>query len=362
MTMAQSLTVLQPITPHRFAGAEKQVGLFSHALIKRGHHPTIIMPARVPLFEQFLQKRNVPFELLNIGGKLNLLAQGRIEKLARTVAADIIQTHLSSASQWGLRAARHLGIPSIGHVHGMNSARWYRDADIILAGTQGIADYLIADGAPESKVRIIYYAIDREEFEVLRPVAEVRAELGLALGQPTIGMAASLVARKGHRHLLDAIALLRPKLPDLVALIVGQGPLLATLQAQAERLGISRNVCFLGWVPSALDVMQAMDLLILPSTRIEGFGVCLVEAAYLGKPGVASDLPGIREAVVDGETGLMAPVGDPPRLAEAIGTLLTNRNLYETFARQGKERTERLFTVERMAEELEGLYVEVLGR
>jgi glycosyltransferase involved in cell wall biosynthesis len=360
--MSQPLTILQPITPHRFAGAEKQVALFSDAVNKRGHETIITGPARVPLFEQFLQKRNVRFEPLNIGGKLNLLAQGRIERLARSVGADLIQTHLSSGSKWGLKAAKALGIPSIGHVHGMNSARWYLDADIILAGTQGIADYLIADGAPESKIRIIYYAIDREEFTVLRPEEEIRAELGLRPGQPTIGMAASLIDRKGHRHLLDAIALLKDKLPDLVALIVGQGPLLETLQAQAESLGISRNVKFLGWVPSALDVMQAMDLLILPSTHIEGFGVCLVEAAYLGKPGVASDLPGIREACVHGETGLMAPVGDAPKLAEYIGTLLTDRNLYDTYARQGKARTEKLFTVERMAEELEQLYLEMLGR
>jgi glycosyltransferase involved in cell wall biosynthesis len=360
--MSSSLTVLQLITPHRFAGAEKQVALFCAELRRRGHNIVIAGPQRVPLFEDFLARHDIPFEPLNISGKLNFSAPGRIGKFARSLGADIVQTHLSSASKWGLKWAKGNGVPSIGHVHGMNSARWYLDGDIILAGTQGIADYLIADGAPEDKIRIIYYAINREEFAALRPADEIRAELGLKPGQPTIGIAASLIDRKGHTHLLDAIALLKPKLPDLVCLVVGHGPLKETLQAQAEKLGISRMIKFLGWVPDALEIMQVMDLHILPSTHIEGFGVCLVEAAYLGKPGVISDLPGMREAVVPGETGLSAPPGDAPALAEAIGTLLTDKQLYDTYSRQGRERTERLFTVERMGEELEKLYLEMLSR
>lgn len=359
--MSSGYTVLHLITPHRFAGAEKQVALLCDGLINRGHRVFVGGPSRVPLFEAFLEKRQVPFIPMRIQGKINLTAQGQVMRQARRLGADLVHTHLSSASRCGLAAARKLGLPSIGHVHGMNSARWYRDADIVLAGTHGIADHMRAGGIPDEKLRVIYYAIDPDEFAAVPSREEARGNLGIAGDQPVIGVAASLIPRKGHRHLLEAVALLQKRFPDISCLIIGHGPLRDSLEDQAKALNIRSAIHFLGWVSSALDIMAALDVIVLPSTEIEGFGVCLVEAGYLHVPGVASRLPGVSEAVLDEETGFLAEVGDARSLADRIGELLADEKLRRSMGRRAHERTKELFTLERMAAANEALYREMLG-
>ena len=108
--------------------------------------------------------------------------------------------------------------------------------------------------------------------------------------------------------------------------------------------------------------MQAMDVVVLPSVAIEGLGVVLIEAAFLGKPVVGSDAPGIREAMLDGVTGLLAPPGDAKGLAAAIDTLLADPELARRMGQAGRERARSMFTVERMAARAEALYRELLER
>lgn len=360
--MAKRYTVLQLITPHRFGGAERVVANLSHQLIQMGHRIVVAGPPREPLFLEYLAQLGVPFEPLDIAGKINPWAVGRICALARRLQADLIHTHLSSASMHGIAAARRLGIPSIGHVHAMNSPRWYRGATVVLAVTHGIASHLVSKGLKNHEMRVIYNGIPPEPFDHLRPPAELQAELGLGPGDRAIGVVAGLVRRKGHRYLIEAVAHLRPRWPHLRCLIIGSGRILPELRDLARKLGAQDHVLFLGWRSDVADVMQVLDLHVLPSTEIEGFGLCIVEAAFLGIPTVASKLPGVDEAVMDGETGLLVPPRDSKALAQAIERLLEDDGLRRKLGEAARVRARKLFTDERMARDVEALYHEILAR
>ena len=107
--------------------------------------------------------------------------------------------------------------------------------------------------------------------------------------------------------------------------------------------------------------MQVCDLVVLPSVTIEGLGICLIEAAMLRKPVVGSDAPGVREALVDGETGLLAAPGDSADLAAKIAHILGDPGLAADMGERGRERALEKFTVERITDTIESVYLEAIA-
>ena len=233
-------------------------------------------------------------------------------------------------------------------------------ADLVATCSRGVADFLVEQGMPASKIRVVYNGVHPEQFEGLPGRAAMREALDLWPDAPVIGAVAHLSPKKGQRHLVEATAILRERRPDLVCLLVGEGPDSEALAARARELGIEDAVRLLGYRDDAPAVMQAMDVVVLPSVAKEGLGVALIEAAFLGRPVVGSDAPGIREVIVDGETGLLAPVADSEGLARAIGAILADPAMAERMGESGRSRAREMFTIERMAQTAEAVYRELL--
>jgi len=355
-----SLSILQVITSARYSGAERVVAYLSAALRDSGHRVVVACKPNATV-QYELEQRAVAVRPLGISGKLNLLAAGRIAKLARQMDADIIHTHLSTASLWGAVAARRLGIPSLAHVHALNTKYWYLLADAIVTPSQGVRQHLIRQGVRPDRVHVVYNGIPAHRFTNLKPPERLYQELDFSPQQPVIGVVAHLSAKKGHRHLLAAIAMLKRRYPQIVCLIIGEGQLRGTLEQLVQQLLITDNVRFLGYRDDAVDIMQICDVIVLPSVAKEGLGLCLIEAALLGKPTVGSRAPGIDEAIVDGETGLLVPVADSTKLAEVIGRLLGNPDLRSHLGEAGRARAHRMFSMEAHTEGVEQLYRQLIA-
>ncbi|MDR7555336.1 MAG: glycosyltransferase family 4 protein [Armatimonadota bacterium] len=150
-----------------------------------------------------------------------------------------------------------------------------------------------------------------------------------------------LERHKGVDVLLDAFAGVLGRIPAAELWIVGEGPRRAELEAQAARLGVWRQVRFLGARPRAelLALMDRARLLVLPS-RSEGLPRVIIEAMARARPVVASRVGGIPEVVEHGVTGLVVPPANADALAEALILLLTDRNLAERMGREGRRRAE----------------------
>ena len=172
---------------------------------------------------------------------------------------------------------------------------------------------------------------------------------------PLVGNVARLAPQKDHATLLDAFARVREVRPDARLALVGDGESRAELEARAERLGIAHNVLFTGARDDVPDVLASFDVFAFPSL-FEGLCLAVIEAQAAGVPVVATPVGGIRETVVDGETGLLVPTRDPQALAAAILRLLDDRELSARLAAEAQRRVRDRFSEQRMVEETLALY------
>ena len=196
--------------------------------------------------------------------------------------------------------------------------------------------------------------------ERLTRAAEIRRELGIPRDAPVLGYVGRLTRDKGVPELVQAFNLLRRGFPDLRLLVVGpfeKGD--AVPEAIREFIETDDAVAYAGYVADPHLHYHVMDVLALPSHR-EGFGAAILEASAAGKPVVAARATGIIDAVLDGVTGILVPVGDAPALAAAAARLLANRELAEQMGRAGRVRAEREFASQRIWAELAALYCDLL--
>jgi len=352
------LTILQIITPQRYSGAERAMTYLSEALVARGHRVVVACKYN-ELMLQELRQRGVEAHVLPIRGKLNLAAPLVIARFARSIGADLIHTHLSTASLWGTLGARLAGVPSLGHVQWLNHKHWYLFADRWVACSQGVRNHLIAQGLPGDRIDVVYNGLDQRQFPWPADGSAVRAKLGLRPQQPVIGAVAHLSAHKGHAYLVQAMSRLAARFGDISCLLIGEGQDEPRLRRMVSELGLERHVRFLGYQHNGHQLISAMDIAVLPSLR-EGLGIALIEAGFLGRPAVASDIDGINEVVVDGQTGVLVPPADAEALAAAIAKLLEDADWARQLGRQARARMQQTFTLEAMADAMEAVYYQLI--
>ncbi len=195
----------------------------------------------------------------------------------------------------------------------------------------------------------------------VRSRGETRAALGVAADAPVALTVGSLTPQKAQDVLLEAMSLAAPRLPGAVLLVAGEGRLRDALLARHAALGLGDRVRFLGARADVADLLEAADLMVLSSSR-EGLPVTLLEAMRAGRAALATDVGGNREAVADGVNGRIVPVGDAPRMAEALVELLGRPGTLAAYGRAGRERWAAAFTADGMVRATEAVYRDALAR
>lgn len=358
-TMHRPLTILQVITQRRFSGAERICLALCEELRQRSHRVVLLCKPNGGMPE-IARSAGIEVRTPAISGKMNLLSPLRIAAIAREIQADVIHTHLSTAGLWGTLAGRISGIPVVAHVHAMNSKQCYQFADRIITCSAGVLQHLVSQGVSQGMLRVAYNGIDLRRFEGLPDPARVRMGLGVPADAPMVVCVAHLSPKKGQEFLIRAVALLSDRWPGLHCLLVGEGDMGDLLRGLAEGLGVGDRIHLLGFRSDAVAVMNAADVAVLPSIAKEGLGLVLVEAALLEKPAVASNAPGIDEALQDGVSGLLVPPGDPQGLAEALDRLLADGDLRRRMGEAGRRRALTTFTIPAMTDGVETVYRELV--
>jgi glycosyltransferase involved in cell wall biosynthesis len=172
------------------------------------------------------------------------------------------------------------------------------------------------------------------------------AHSALAADWPIVGTVGRLAPQKGHETLLEAANLV----PEAQFVIVGDGELRSRLVRIA-----GDNVHFTGARDDVPDLLASFDVYAQPSLY-EGLCVAVLEAQAAGVPVVATPVGGMRETVVEGETGLVVPVGDARALASAIRGLIEDKELAARLAAEAERRVRANYTVDRMIDETLALY------
>ena len=206
-----------------------------------------------------------------------------------------------------------------------------------------VARYL---GRPERSVRTIHNGVPDVDLEALPRPSE----------RSVVGSIGRLDRQKAYDVLVEAL----PLLPDVTAVVVGEGEERGRLVELARGLEVADRLLLTGWSDEPRRHLTTFDVFVLPS-RFEGLPLVLIEAMLAGVPVVATDVGSVAEAVVDGSTGLLVPPCDTEALAGAIASLLGDPGLRREMGARGRGRALELFSVDAMAARYEALYDEVLA-
>ncbi len=282
---------------------------------------------------------------------------------------DAVHTHLIHADVYGTLAARRAGIRyrfMTGHnddpfrrqlpIRMIQSVLW-RQVTKGIAISDAIRRFQIKiEGAPPNRVVTIYYGLDVDQVRVGDAAREmVRHELGIPLQVPVAGSVCRLVAQKGISDALRAFWLVSRQVPDAHYVIVGDGPLRAALQSEAESYGLAHRVHFLGWREDAQAIMTAFDAFIAPS-HWEGFGLAVLEAMAVRIPVIATSVSALPEIVVADQTGYLTPPGDIQALMQAMLDVFTYPAQAHELGEAGRRRVETEFSAARMIDQTAALY------
>ncbi|HLD70762.1 MAG TPA: glycosyltransferase family 4 protein [Negativicutes bacterium] len=176
-------------------------------------------------------------------------------------------------------------------------------------------------------------------------IVEKKKQLGVNLNHNVIGIVARLVKEKGYEDLFEAFKEILTRFPQTTLLVAGflEPEKKDAIQPDiVKQYGIENNVIFLGERTDVDEIYATMDMFVLPSYR-EGLGISLLEASAMEKPVVASDIRGCREAVGDGVTGKIVPLGDVPRLSQALMYLMLHPKEAKEMGENGRIRVAREF-------------------
>ena len=184
---------------------------------------------------------------------------------------------------------------------------------------------------PASKVKVVYLGVPLEEFSRERSAAEIaaaRRELGIGAGEFAVGTVTRLHDSKGNSYLVDAAARVVRARPGTRFYLVGEGPLLGDLQAQAAALGLGDRFVFAGFRRDVAGTLSAFDLSVFPSLW-EGTPITAFEALAMGKPIVSTDADGLLDILTANHDAVIVP----KRNAEALADESSGRSIIRTSAR-----------------------------
>lgn len=230
-----------------------------------------------------------------------------------------------------------------------------RRFDYLVAGADDIKQYLLAHGQRNEKIKVIHNWVDFSKRT--RPLApdEAKAKFGAA-DKLVIGCVGRLHPQKGQVFLIRAFAKLVDNLPDSVLLLAGDGPEKSSLEAEVALAGLQDRVLFLGEIKGDdyNAVYSAIDIYVQPSV-FEGLPRTLLDAMFFGKPIIATDANGNREAIIHNDNGLLVPIQDTEALYTALVQMVTHAEERQSLSLSAKRAVTERFEMQSQMSKIEQL-------
>lgn len=277
---------------------------------------------------------------------------------------DVVNTH-SSVDSWLASPAaklagtpvlvrtRHLSVPV--NYHFFNMVWKWPDAFVTTA--EMIRERMVnVNGMDGDRIVSIPTGIDLTVFNPEVDPGNLRSELGLKPEHKVLTMVAVLRSWKRHDIFLEAAALLVKERPEVMVLVVGEGPVRTKVEDKIKELGIEDRVIMTGHRTDVPRFLAISDLCALTSESSEGVPQSVLQYQAMGKPVVAASSGGIPEVVEDGVTGLLCPPNDVKAVAGAMARILDDENLASSLGRNGLKQVRSEHSIQVMAEKTLNLY------
>ncbi|MER5422728.1 glycosyltransferase [Streptosporangium roseum] len=356
LTDDRELRVFYMIGTMGIGGAESQVVLRAKELRARGVDSRVLLLFDGGPFEALLRDAGVPvvhlrFRTISTVGRrrallCDLAAFCRLVRLLRQTRPHVLHSHLFHAYAIGVPAGKLARVPLVvagrhtplmiigrGLLTSLMDRAANRLADHIVPVSQSIADELSSRFRVRHKITVIHNGLPPAAFLPHSP-APLETEC------PVVVCVSRLQPLKGHRHLLDAAALLELRGLRCTIVLIGDGPERGNLENQAEKLGI--DVRFPGFRTDVGAWLARADIMAHP-TLAEALGNCVMEAMAAGLPTVSTNVGGVPELLGENR-GLLVPPADATALADAIQRLLTDHALAKRLGASAQEWAVNHFT------------------
>jgi glycosyltransferase involved in cell wall biosynthesis len=333
-------TILNLMLGRGRGGLERMAAEYHRLLTSAGHevvtigHPDAWMRGQLPDGARFQPLRAVT--------DYDPRAHFALARAVRLIEPAAIIAHGNRAMRY---AARMRGPRRIGVLHNFRFRPTIRELDGTIAVSDGVAAAALRV-VPDLAVAVVPNVVElvREE---RRPARR---------HPPVIGALGRLHVNKGFDILLEALTDHRLSRRDWQLVIGGEGPAQADLQALVSQKGLGERVRFLGWIDDRRGFFESVDLAAMPS-RVEPFGLVLIEALAQAVPVVVSDTDGSRQIVADGQGALVVACEDRAALAGALVHLLDDADFAIALGHRGRQRVVAAFGPEtvtpRLAEAIE---------
>lgn len=370
--MRKPVRVLLMVRSLGLGGSERQAALMARHLDRRRFDVRVGCFRCVGIRAEELSAGGVAIAeipLRSYRGPSPLTAAYRLICYLRRHAIELVHTFDAPATVFGVPAARVAQVPVV-----LSSQRAHRElagaglrhalrltdqmTDAIVVNCEFLKRHLVEDEkVPAERIRVCYNGLELDRFSPAgrsKPAEFARARL-------VVGTVCVLRPEKGLDVLVEAFARLRHAFPDVVLLVVGDGPVRESLLRQAAQLGLGESFQLLPARSEVADLLRAIDIFVLPS-RSEALSNALMEAMACGCAVVATRVGGNPELVEDGETGLLVAPGDAGELASALRFLVENEPARARLAESAATFVRSRFSAEASAQHLGEIYEEFLSR
>jgi glycosyltransferase involved in cell wall biosynthesis len=373
----QMRRVSQPLTIVQFAtgfpswgGTELHLLNLSQQLKERGHDVTVACrPGK--WVEERAAELGLPTVAFKVMRQFDLQNFPEVRQFLRTKRPDVVHAHWSTdvvvAGLGGLLEhvpvrvlSRHMPYPFKSKI----GAALY--TGLFFTNTVTVSDsvrqVLLRSGVAGKRVEVIHHGTNVEIFQNTSIDREtMRASVGIDEHEIAIGIIGRIAQEKGHRFLVDALQTLKAD-NRLKIVVVGNGPDEDKIKAQVANLQLEDRVVFLGFRDEINNVINALDIVAVPSTWDEPCSAVIQQAMALRKPVVGTTTGGSPEMIVPNVTGVLVPPSDSSALANAIAELAQKPGLRAAMGIAGADRVETLFSLRVMVDKIEALYHRELQR
>lgn len=350
-------------------GAEKQLCLMAEGLPKDAFDVHVVVLTHDGPLRQRLDDAGVSVTVVGKRFKADPSAYFRLKRTIRDLKPDLVHTWIFAANSYGRMAARSIGVPRIvagercvdkwktGR-HFMIDRFLAKRSDAIVTNSTGVRDFYAEHGIASDLFRVIPNGIlPRKSSGITRE--EMAARLGVDPQRRLIVSVGRLWPQKRFKDLIWASQLLESAREDATLVIIGDGPQLGELQRFRDSATTGGAVTFAGARDDVADLLPHFDVFWIGS-GYEGQSNAVMEAMQCGLPIVASDIPGNRDLIVDGESGVIAPLGDPAEIARQTYQLLENPERARQLGEAARECIATEFTVEKMVQRHAELYTSLI--
>ncbi len=364
------MNILHLTTHVNLGGITSYIGTLSKAMAKSGHQSSVVSSGGSATVH--LTRSGVSCYEYSIRTKSELnpklyWALPQIARLVKEEHYDILHAHSRVTQVLAYFVSKLTGVPYVSTAHGFYTPRIGRrlfpawGERVVAISTLVSEELSNAHRVKHERIRMIHNAVDLDVF-LKRFGQQDRAFLRNRYGIPkdaiVLGTLSRLVRDKGHEFLLKAAKKLLPEFPNLYILMVGDGREKENLERLIRAWGPHAKI-----IPGVQDttaVFSVMDIFVHPATYREGFGLSIAEAMIAGLPVVATDIPAINTLLSDGLNGRVVKPKDADALASAIRDLIKDPAKARSLAEKGRETALSICQPERMAREIEQVYLEVL--